>query len=47
MPAAVIALLVSIAFTVFATHYPHAATLAAAPVTILALLLMMWSRRTT
>lgn len=42
---ALLALLVSMAFTLFAVNYPDAATVAAAPVAVLAIVLLAWSRR--
>lgn len=47
MPAALIALLVSMAFTLFAVRYPDAANVMAAPVAVLALVLLRLSRKET
>lgn len=44
MPAA-IALLVSLAFTLFAVAHPNAANAAAVPVALVALALMFWQSR--
>lgn len=44
MPA-LLALLVSMLFTLFAVRHPDAATIAAAPVALLAAALLLWARR--
>lgn len=47
VPAALIALLVSMAFTLYAVRYPDAANIVAAPVALVAIVLLWLSRRET